>query len=235
MLGFSPWPGLAGPAGTSGTCRGQQASVRPSVGGGGCRLLGWAAHIALLEAVSSQSLHHLRLPVEWCFPTMAASHSYAHLLPPAWKGVIAKWLEEDCPSFDWGGYVVGEAVRTATLYQKAPGVVAGVPFFDEVFRQVDCTVEWFTQDGAYNTPEGKLAVAKVTGPVRNLLLGERVALNTLARCSGIATAYVTCCRESLVCTADRCHPVRPSCWTPLAQADSRALLPGRARPHLGSV
>lgn len=31
MLGFSPWPGLAGPAGTSGTCRGLQASVRPSV------------------------------------------------------------------------------------------------------------------------------------------------------------------------------------------------------------
>ena len=34
----------------------------------------------------------------------------------------------------------------------------------------------------------KIAVAQVSGPVRNLLLGERVALNTLARCSGIATA-----------------------------------------------
>lgn len=30
-------------------------------------------------------------------------------------------------------------------------------------------------------------VAKVRGPSRNLLLGERVALNILARCSGIAT------------------------------------------------
>lgn len=35
--------------------------------------------------------------------------------------------------------------------------------------------------------KGKIAVATVTGPVRKLLLGERVALNTLSRCSGVAT------------------------------------------------
>lgn len=121
----------------------------------------------------------------------ASAHSYAHLLPPAWKGVVADWLREDCPSLDWGGYVVGDDVRTATLYQKAPGIVAGVPFFDEVFRQVGCTVEWSAREGAFLQPEGKTAVAKVTGPVRYLLLGERVALNSLARCSGIATAYAT--------------------------------------------
>ena len=32
--------------------------------------------------------------------------------------------------------------------------------------------------------------ATVRGPVRKVLLGERVALNCLARCSGIATKYV---------------------------------------------
>ena len=32
--------------------------------------------------------------------------------------------------------------------------------------------------------------ATVRGPVRKLLLGERVALNTLARCSGVATRYM---------------------------------------------
>lgn len=37
-------------------------------------------------------------------------------------------------------------------------------------------------------PGGKAHVATVRGPVRKLLLGERVALNTLARCSGVATA-----------------------------------------------
>ena len=34
----------------------------------------------------------------------------------------------------------------------------------------------------------KLHVATVTGPARKILLGERVGLNMLARCSGIATA-----------------------------------------------
>lgn len=33
-------------------------------------------------------------------------------------------------------------------------------------------------------------VATVRGKVRHILLGERVALNTLARCSGIATKWV---------------------------------------------
>lgn len=33
-------------------------------------------------------------------------------------------------------------------------------------------------------------VATVKGKARHLLLGERVALNLLARCSGIATKYV---------------------------------------------
>jgi len=34
---------------------------------------------------------------------------------------------------------------------------------------------------------GKVEVATVTGPTRMLLLGERVGLNALARCSGVAT------------------------------------------------
>ncbi len=34
-------------------------------------------------------------------------------------------------------------------------------------------------------------VATVRGPMRKILLGERVALNLLARCSGIATRYVS--------------------------------------------
>lgn len=47
-------------------------------------------------------------------------------------------------------------------------------------------------DNMPGTPTGKVkvAIAHVRGPTRHLLLGERVALNTLARCSGIATAYV---------------------------------------------
>ena len=85
-----------------------------------------------------------------------------------------------------------------------------MPFFNEVFRQLGCTyvssytspsckarslsrsffsrVEWLIEEGSSISPITQCAIAR--GPVRKLLLGERVALNTLARCSGIATRYV---------------------------------------------
>lgn len=116
----------------------------------------------------------------------------AHLLPPSWKTQVTAWLAEDTPSFDYAGFVVGETSRTATLWGKSAGVIAGRPFFDEVFAQCGCTVEWHADEGseldlAGNNNGGKAKVATVTGPVRAILLGERVALNSLARCSGIAT------------------------------------------------
>lgn len=114
--------------------------------------------------------------------------SLAHLLPPSWKTQVTAWLAEDTPSFDYAGFVVGEDLRTATLWGKSTGVVAGRPFFDEVFAQTGCTVEWHANEGdEIDTTNSKMKVATVKGPVRAILLGERVALNTLSRCSGIAS------------------------------------------------
>lgn len=45
--------------------------------------------------------------------------NYAHLLPPSWKRVITSWLDEDTPSFDYGGFVVGEGNEEATLWGKS--------------------------------------------------------------------------------------------------------------------
>ncbi|GAA5984042.1 hypothetical protein JCM10908_006024 [Rhodotorula pacifica] len=123
-------------------------------------------------------------------PPRASLGNYAHLLPPSWKRVITEWLDEDTPSFDYGGFVVGEGQEEATLWGKSEGILAGVPFVDEIFAQLGCTVEWFLQEGDPVTPTKdapKIKVATVRGPARCLLLGERVALNTMARCSGIAT------------------------------------------------
>ncbi|MCJ1311421.1 hypothetical protein MMC25_005092 [Agyrium rufum] len=110
----------------------------------------------------------------------------AHLLNPNYKTDVTRWLAEDCPTFDYGGFVVGEDPGEAKLLGKSSGMLAGVPFFDEVFRQLDCTVEWHFPEGHTITPIAH--VATVRGPMRKILLGERVALNTLARCSGIAAA-----------------------------------------------
>ncbi|PVI03287.1 nicotinate-nucleotide diphosphorylase [Periconia macrospinosa] len=89
-----------------------------------------------------------------------AHGAVAHLLPQTYKRLVSEWLEEDTPSFDYGGFVVGEEISEARLLGKS---------------EVRTSFQPITH------------CATVRGPVRNLLLGERVALNTLARCSGIAT------------------------------------------------
>jgi nicotinate-nucleotide pyrophosphorylase (carboxylating) len=68
------------------------------------------------------------------------TNSFAHLLPPSWKSQISQWLAEDTPSFDYGGYVVGEVEREAHLFGKGkdPAVLAGSPFFTEIFTQLEC-------------------------------------------------------------------------------------------------
>lgn len=120
---------------------------------------------------------------------MTTSPDFAHLLPRngAWKREVTNWLSEDVPSFDYGGFVVGETPETATLWCKQEGVVAGIPFAQEVFSQCELEVEWLVKEGEYLTPKGKIAVAKVRGKARDILLAERTALNLLARGSGIAT------------------------------------------------
>ena len=114
---------------------------------------------------------------------------FEHLLPTNWKKIVSTWLDEDTPSFDYGGFVVGDQHQTANLFVKAKGVLAGCPFFDQVFREVGCTVEWLVTEGVELDPteSGRIKIAVVSGPARKILLGERPALNMLARASGIAT------------------------------------------------
>ena len=116
---------------------------------------------------------------------------YSTLLPPAWKDKVATWLKDDTPKVDWGGFIVGNEQMTASILGKSPGVMAGVPFADAVFEELGCTVEWLRKEGDMITAEqaaDKEPVARVTGPARMLLLGERTALNCMARASGVATA-----------------------------------------------
>ncbi|XP_006181577.1 nicotinate-nucleotide pyrophosphorylase [carboxylating] [Camelus ferus] len=111
----------------------------------------------------------------------------ALLLPPATLATLAdSWLREDCPALNHVALVTGAAPAQAVLWAKSPGMLAGRPFFDAIFAQVNCQVSWFLPEGSKLVPVAK--VAEVRGPAHCLLLGERVALNTLARCSGIASA-----------------------------------------------
>ncbi|XP_012515818.1 PREDICTED: nicotinate-nucleotide pyrophosphorylase [carboxylating] [Propithecus coquereli] len=111
----------------------------------------------------------------------------ALLLPPTTLAALAdSWLREDCPGLNYAAWVAGAAPSQAALWAKSPGVLAGRPFFDAIFAQLNCQVSWFLPEGSKLVPVAK--VAEVRGPAHSLLLGERVALNTLARCSGVASA-----------------------------------------------
>ena len=98
---------------------------------------------------------------------------------------VRQWILEDTPNFDYGGFVVGEQNETAYILCKSAGVLAGGPFVDAIFKELACEVEWFHEEGVHLEPICR--VARISGSARNLLLGERVALNCLARTSGIAT------------------------------------------------
>ena len=64
-------------------------------------------------------------------------------------------------------------------------VLSGMTAAAEVFRQMGVSFEALAQDGDRVSPLQK--VARLEGPARALLTGERLALNFLMRLSGIAT------------------------------------------------
>jgi nicotinate-nucleotide pyrophosphorylase (carboxylating) len=83
--------------------------------------------------------------------------------------------------------VAADAVGSAALLVKEPGVVCGVRAAETTFRALDPEIrfEAFATDG--DVVEPPAIVARVTGSERAILTGERVALNFLGRLSGIAT------------------------------------------------
>ncbi|CAN7530705.1 carboxylating nicotinate-nucleotide diphosphorylase [Devosia sp. LjRoot16] len=78
------------------------------------------------------------------------------------------------------------AQATATLSAREAGVIAGLPVALEVFRQLGGAVSFDPQltDGS-SVSKGDI-VAVVSGDARQLLAGERTALNFLNHLSGIA-------------------------------------------------
>ncbi len=83
--------------------------------------------------------------------------------------------------------VDADAVGTAELIVKEHGVVSGLAAAEAVFRALDPDVRFEALVEEGTTVERSTVVAVVSGPLRAILTGERVALNFLGRLSGIAT------------------------------------------------
>ncbi|MCI9620920.1 MAG: carboxylating nicotinate-nucleotide diphosphorylase [Dorea sp.] len=103
--------------------------------------------------------------------------------------LIREALREDISSEDvTTNSVMKEAVKgEVDLICKQDGIIAGLDVFRRVFQLLDekTEVEFYCADGD-EVKKGQL-MGKVTGDIRVLLSGERVALNYLQRMSGIAT------------------------------------------------
>lgn len=109
-------------------------------------------------------------------------HVYANLVQQA--------LAEDLGTGDITSMltIAADVTGSGRFIAKAPGVICGWPVVQEVFRQLNPAIflDIDRPDGTPVKPGELLAV--ISGPVRDLLSGERVALNFLQHLSGVATA-----------------------------------------------
>ena len=101
---------------------------------------------------------------------------------------VRQALKEDIRDGDITAMLIPEEnIATATVITREQAIVCGQLWVDEVFRQLDPSVqiEWLVKDGDEIQPEQILFNLK--GSARSLLTGERTALNFLQTLSGTAT------------------------------------------------
>ena len=101
---------------------------------------------------------------------------------------ITRALIEDVGDGDITAHLVDPHLpASATIITREPGVLCGVHFATETFRQVDaaCTLSWQPSDGDHINADDVLC--HISGPARALLTAERTALNFLQLLSGTAT------------------------------------------------
>lgn len=113
----------------------------------------------------------------------------AELLRQSRVESVAHSLREDIGDGDITAQLIpADKISTGRVITRESAVIAGRQWVDEVFRQVDPTLEltWNVQDGDRADPESVLF--SFQGPARGLLTAERAALNWLQTLSGTATA-----------------------------------------------
>lgn len=85
------------------------------------------------------------------------------------------------------------AETSAKLILKQAGIVAGLPFLEVLFKKIDPRIQLqlLIKEGSYQ--KAGTIIGLISGPMRGILSGERVALNLIQHASGVATitaAYV---------------------------------------------
>ncbi|RMG21438.1 MAG: carboxylating nicotinate-nucleotide diphosphorylase [Methanobacteriota archaeon] len=102
------------------------------------------------------------------------------------KTDVRKWLEEDIPYLDLTSRLVPDKHALAHIIAKQDGVICGTEIARLVFSETGVTsiMPKIHDGGLVNKGD---TVIELQGNAKNILLGERVALNILGHLSGIAT------------------------------------------------
>ena len=101
---------------------------------------------------------------------------------------VATALAEDVGDGDLTASLIDvDAVVGATIIARESLLLAGQPWVNEVFAQLDenVVIDWYISDG--QEAEADDVICKLVGPARALLTGERTALNFLQTLSATAT------------------------------------------------
>ncbi len=129
------------------------------------------------------------------------------------QAAVTRALAEDIGSGDITAQLIpGDSVGAAAIVTREAAVVCGIPWVNEVFRQLDAGIDihWLVTEGDDLSPTQRLCT--LTGNTRALLTGERTALNFLQTLSGTASAA----RHYAGLVAD----------TPIRVLDTRKTIPG---------
>ncbi len=110
-----------------------------------------------------------------------------HLIEQAVKQAFAEDLG-DAGDITTAATIPGDAISTASIVARKPGVLAGMDIALDSFRAIDdeLNVEQKKSDGHRLAPGDEILA--ISGRSRSILSAERVALNFLGHLSGIATA-----------------------------------------------
>jgi len=108
-----------------------------------------------------------------------------------------------------------DEIARAHIIAKENCVVAGLEEIKMVFKRTGTQIKLLANDGAF--VKKKTIVAEINGPIRSILMGERLALNFICKMSGIAS-------ETKI-LVDKCKNINP-CVTVAA---TRKTTPGFRR------
>jgi nicotinate-nucleotide pyrophosphorylase (carboxylating) len=103
-------------------------------------------------------------------------------------GDVSEALSEDVASGDITAAIIpASSTAEAIVIAREPMTLAGQPWVNEVFAQLDNTVvvEWMYNDGEHVPADTELCI--IRGPARAILSGERTALNFVQLLSATAT------------------------------------------------